>query len=435
MLIASIKSILESENPLSDDAIDFLFSYHGEDEQIDYKVHFNIESDREWLNITKDFLAFSNTNGGFLIFGIEDATYEKKGLDLKTALYLSDVNKIQQKINRYISPPITHIRSKKIEWNKLHFIVVHIPVSKNCTHIVSLDGTYTNDKQERQYVLRPGMIFIRKSGANSLIDSNSFEELLNRRIDYFKEQLLNKISRVVESPPNHEILVFDPEAKEELSGQKKYRISSSSDAIPVVGMSFTIAPTTDEQLISSWIALSKNDPLFVPRKNQIFRLYARRLELKLTEEQVEWMALYSLIVDAPVFYWLQGLPKIKVVEILGKGFTLSEFPKKITILHVSAFYGRKIFQHFFSLFNQSEVQRLGRISRSYPEYGPTTFFQLNLVGTADFKDLPQKPNNHEEEATKLAERIDLEQDDTLDSTILNATDCKLYSPKYEIKES
>src|SRR5438552_3581907 len=118
----SVKRILDSEDPLSPESIAIILNFREENEHIDYKVAFAYGEDREWLNITKDFLAFANTDGGFLVFGVADRTFDKVGMELKSAEYLSDVNNIQQKINRYISPPITNFRAKHVKIEEKDFV-------------------------------------------------------------------------------------------------------------------------------------------------------------------------------------------------------------------------------------------------------------------------------------------------------------------------
>ena len=63
---------LLSYDPLSDDAIQELIDYREEDSSLDYKLELDPDSEREWLEITKDVSAFANTDGGYLVFGIRN---------------------------------------------------------------------------------------------------------------------------------------------------------------------------------------------------------------------------------------------------------------------------------------------------------------------------------------------------------------------------
>ncbi len=100
-----IKDCISSDDPLSEEVIAYLVSYHEETELLDFKVSFENE-EREWLEITKDILAFSNTYGGYLIFGIKNATFEVIGLTEQSLLVVKDANKFMQKINRHVEPTL-----------------------------------------------------------------------------------------------------------------------------------------------------------------------------------------------------------------------------------------------------------------------------------------------------------------------------------------
>lgn len=57
----SIKSFLESGDPLSQEALEQLVKHREEDLYVDYKESFEPKDEQHWLNITKDAMAFSNT--------------------------------------------------------------------------------------------------------------------------------------------------------------------------------------------------------------------------------------------------------------------------------------------------------------------------------------------------------------------------------------
>lgn len=435
-MISSIKSILTSEDPLSETALDFLLSYCEEDDHLDYKETLAIDEERVWLNLTKDFLAFVNTEGGFILLGIRDGTYEQVGLENKIAIFLSDTNRIQQKVNRYIDPSITNIRAKRFERNSKQFVDIFIPQSKSHTHIVTKEAYFLNERKEHVTVLRPGVIYVRNSGTNAIMDSTSFEKLLDRRIENFKESLMSKIVKVVEAPSSHDIIIFDPNSSlTSEQGKQVYRISSSPSAIPLAGMSFTIPPTTDEQLISSWIALSKNDLRFQPRDAQIFRIYARRLQLTLNEEQKIWMAIYSIMADGPIFFWMKGFATSQFEKVLSIAVQSPSFQVRTSVLHVSAFLGRKHFRRYLGLLSSDEVQRLAPSGRDYPKAGPFSLFYPGLVGTASFKKIATQPKDLEEEASLIANKIAEEKDEPLERQILIATDCKLYALENGVYDS
>lgn len=435
MAEASIQEYLSSSDPLSDVAIDFLLNHREENRVVDYKEAFNTKDEIEWLNITKDVLAFANTEGGYLVFGVKDGSYEMLNLDEEDYKFLNDVNKVQQKLNKYISPLFKNLRTKGFKRKGNKAIILYIPESLGRTHIVIKDGFIKFPNGAEKFILRVGMIFIRKSGGNQIIDPDDFEWLINRRIDRYKESLLGKIARVVEAPPEHEVLVYDTKNSEiDTNNQKIFRITSSPDSIPVKGLSFTIPPTTDEQLVSSWIALHQKDSKFIPRLDEIYRLYGKRIELTLNDEQCLWLAIFSLANGLTGFFWLSFLDKDNVYHALDSAFKISTFQNRWVILDVSAFLGKTVYKRILKKFPGDQYERLDKKQLNYTPDLPASLFSPALAKGYIPKSTKKEEEMRtvlEEELTKVATALATDNSYMVvkDSSTLLAIDCYLYSSK------
>lgn len=200
---------LNSKEPLSDDKIEFILNYKSETTLIDNKETVNTDEQREWLNITRDIIAFANTCGGYLVFGIKDKTFEKIGIAEKDWKQLTDPDNIHKKVNAYIQPPLTSLTCKhKIIDNKC-FVIVHIPESSGNTHIIVKEGKFRDRSGEDVIRLRKGEIYVRRSGSTQIIEPIDLDGVISRRINYFKDNLLNKIPRIVEAPTESEVLIVN----------------------------------------------------------------------------------------------------------------------------------------------------------------------------------------------------------------------------------
>lgn len=435
MAEASIQYYLSSSDPLSDDAVDFILKHREENRLVDYKEAFNTKEEIEWLNITKDVLAFANTESGYLVFGVKDGSYEMVNLEEADYKFLTDVNKVQQKLNKCISPLLKNLRTKGFERQGKKAVIMYIPESLGKTHIVIKDGFIKFQNGTERFILRVGMIFIRKSGGNQIIDPDDFEWLINRRIDRYKDSLLEKIARVVEAPPEHEVLIYDTKKSEiDSNNQKIIRISSSPDSIPVKGLSFTIPPTTDEQLISSWIALHQKDSKFIPRLDELYRLYGKRHELTLNDEQCLGLAIFSLANGLTGFFWLSLLDKDNVYHALDSAFEISTIQNRWVILDVSAFLGKTIYKKILKKFSFDQYERLDKKQLNYSSDLPASLFSPTLAKVY----IPKSTKKEEEinrvlenELNKVATTLAADKSGQLvkDSSTLLAIDCYLYSSK------
>jgi len=77
--INSIQDIFSLDDPLTQESANFLANYKEEDELVDYKLTFE-NTEKEWLELTKDISAFANTYGGVLLYGIKNSSKEIIGL-------------------------------------------------------------------------------------------------------------------------------------------------------------------------------------------------------------------------------------------------------------------------------------------------------------------------------------------------------------------
>ena len=309
----SIQTFINSSDPLSIEAMEYLLQYSEEDEFVDFKQTYNSKDPKHILSATEDIVAFANTKGGYLVFGVEDATYSLIGLEEKDKSQLLDINKIIQKVNSYIEPELTSVRSKNIEKNGKSFVVIFVPESKGKTHIVKNDGKFKSSNGDLITKFHRGQIYVRRSASIAVVTSQELNMLIERRIDQYKEKLLERVARVVEAPFEQHVIIAEEVAGEDTM---KIVISDAPDAMEIKGLSFTVAPENDPQEITAALALKKRDKDSSLSEMELWRLYANRESIPLQSEQIASFALMSLLMDVPCFYWLSKLSKQVISEVL-----------------------------------------------------------------------------------------------------------------------
>lgn len=372
----SIKDYIASDDPLSDDAVEFLINYQEEDTFVDYKVSFDNE-EREWLEITKDILAFTNTFGGYLVFGIKDATYEEVGLSENILKIVSDINNIMQKVNRSIEPHIQLLRCKPFKKDEKDFLIIFIPPSLDKTHMISRTSSFKHPSGKDKTVLYVGTTYIRRSAGNHMMDSRDIDDVVNRRLNYFKDSLLDKIARVVESPQQSEVFIVT-EAQED-GEHTKFIVNDAPDAIPVKGMSFTVAPETIEQEIMGWIAMTSRDQEAIPSSSITWKWYKERKILELTNKQKLEVAKYCILTEVPAFFWLEGCDALSVktmlLEILSRHINVKIIGD---VISTGAFLGNKFHKDLITKIG-AYAERIAPIKKTIPVSGPKTFFSAEKL--------------------------------------------------------
>lgn len=373
----SLKELLESPDPLTDDVLGHVIGFHEETTLVDFKLTFHPNEERAWLELTKDVLAFANTLGGYLAFGVRDGRYEIEGLDEAVIKILLDPNQVMQKVNRFVEPQITSLRSRVVDKDGKSCALVLIPASLGQTHLISKDGAFKFPSGEEKILLRQGTTYVRRSAGNHLVDARDLDAIISRRIDYFKSSLLDKIARVVDSPVDSKVLVVSEIPTDE--PHSKFVISNASDALPVKGMSFTVSPGTTEEEISAWIALTARDPGALPPTATTWNWYRERKTLKLTEQQRIHAAVCCLLNNAPVFFWLQACNASEIKPALTRALSGSlSIGIHADVLDVAAFLGKRFHGSLVNKVSESTKARLGP-SASFPTNGPRSRLRADTV--------------------------------------------------------
>jgi len=430
MSAQTITAFLNSDDPLSDEAVDRLLQHREEDAHVDYKEDFDPKSGKEWLGLNKDVMAFANTSGGYLVFGVRDATFERVGVSKGASEALADINRLMQKLNRFVRPHFTRIRAKSVQRDKKTFVVVHVPETKGRTHIVVKDAFIKYPSGERKAVLTQGMIFVRRSGCNHRVaDPDSLDSIFGRRLEHFRSSVLDKIARVVDAPAEHEVIVVKPDSAA-IDG-RSFVVSDAPDALPIKGASFSLAPRTDEQEVSVWIALAQKDADFIPPSDELWRLYSRRDDLGLSPTQSRAMARFCLVRQVPTFYWIQELAADDIKGVLAEAIAADTgISEKAYIVKAGGFLGRGFHRGLLARLG-SVAERLGKRTREFPKNGPREFFSPNLVDsivrTSPAKSAEKLRAKLEAELTRLAETLAQRKGDALARKRAQDLDCYLYA--------
>ena len=260
--MSNVQDHLSKDDPLTRETAVFLVEYAEEDDRVDYKQTIDPASEKSLLDITKDISAFANTHGGFLVFGVNDDKKEVVGLPRTVADAIKDVNYLQQKINRHLEPNITSLRAKEFKIDGKSIVIIYIPQSTCTTHMICKDGAFSHPSGKQKQVLYEGTLYVRRSAGNHLGDSRDLEDLIERRIDQFRDALLDKVAKVVKSPASSDVFILSKDPGDEEA--KRYIIEDSPDSIAIKGMSFTIAPEGFEEEIAAWSVLSRGSSESIP---------------------------------------------------------------------------------------------------------------------------------------------------------------------------
>lgn len=195
-----------------------------ENEFVDFKeVYYDTEKN---YDLIKDVVSFANettSRDKFIVFGIENATWERKGIDLDS---MPDISNITDLLNVYVEP-FLHIEIGSFGYAGKNYGYIRIPFSY-------ADRPYVIKKEyckRGQTFLRAGEIYIRKNANNFIANRRDLDEIYKQNgsvgLSFFDTTT--------------EIGPISIRGKKELFGQVRVLLSNGLDhAINICNMKLTL---------------------------------------------------------------------------------------------------------------------------------------------------------------------------------------------------
>lgn len=169
--------------------------FHRESQYLEFKESFNFAGLADYY---RDFAAFANNKGGYLIFGVKDRPKrELVGLSAKAT---EQFDKLDPET---VSGHLLDLFSSNIVWeheiyklDKMTFGVFYI-------HEATLKPVISKRDEGRELILKNGEIYFRYGGRTQKIQFAELEIIINKRIEKNSNQWLDLIQKIGKSGPQN----------------------------------------------------------------------------------------------------------------------------------------------------------------------------------------------------------------------------------------
>lgn len=197
---------IDIENPLSAVMIAELlrldnsekYIFHRESKNIEYKESFNHAG---WSEYLRNFAAFSNNDGGYMIFGVKDRPKEPIGLSDSAADMFDSIDE------EYISGEINKLFSPTINWEKQLIKVYGKPFGIIYVYKGKIKPIIAKHDEG---VIKNGEVYYRYSGRVQKIEYGELNEIIENRIKENTEQIKALFEKISEIGPSN-VAVLDAE--------------------------------------------------------------------------------------------------------------------------------------------------------------------------------------------------------------------------------
>lgn len=164
--------------------------HHRENQELEFKESFNLAGLAEYF---RDFAAFANNRGGYLVFGVTDSPRKAKGMSESAADQFDKID--PERITGYI----LEIFSSDISW--CHDVITHKAKKFGYFRVWEHreKPVITKKDEGKDHELRNGDIYYRYGGRTQRIQSSELENIINSRIEQTNRswtELMSKIGRI-----------------------------------------------------------------------------------------------------------------------------------------------------------------------------------------------------------------------------------------------
>ncbi|MGH9462710.1 MAG: RNA-binding domain-containing protein [Vicinamibacteria bacterium] len=168
--------------------------YHREGQELEFKEQFNLSGLAEYF---RDFAAFSNNRGGYLVFGVTDTPRVPVGLSESA---LSQFEKIDpEKVSGFL----LDIFSPSIEWEQAAFEVNNASFGVFRIYEAREKPVIARKDEGKKQVIKNGEVYYRYGGRTQKILYAEFESIINARIQQNNQQWLDLVQKIGSAGPSN----------------------------------------------------------------------------------------------------------------------------------------------------------------------------------------------------------------------------------------
>jgi hypothetical protein len=170
------------------------YLFRKEGQELEFKEQFNFSSLADYF---RDFAAFSNNKGGYLVFGVEDSPRIPSGL---SANAIDQFDKIDpEKITGFL----LNIFSGNINWEQAIFKVNDKNFGVFRIYKASTKPIIAKKDEGKDQIIKNGEIYFRYGGRTQKIQFPELEVIINKRVEQNNSQWLDLMSKIGKAGPEN----------------------------------------------------------------------------------------------------------------------------------------------------------------------------------------------------------------------------------------
>lgn len=170
------------------------YLFHREGQELEFKEQFNFSGLEDYF---RDFSAFSNNKGGYLVFGIKDSPRIPNGLSKKS------IDQFEKIDPEKISGFLLNIFSGNINWEQASFKIDLKYFGVFRIYQASVKPIIAKKDEGKDQTIKNGEIYFRYGGRTQKIQFPELEAIINKRIELNNNHWLDLMKKIGKAGPQN----------------------------------------------------------------------------------------------------------------------------------------------------------------------------------------------------------------------------------------
>jgi hypothetical protein len=168
--------------------------FHREGQELEFKQQFNLAGLAEYF---RDFAAFANNRGGYLVFGVTDAPQTPAGLSD------SAIQQFEKIDPERISGFLVDIFSPTITWEQASFEFGNALFGVFRIHAAVEKPVIAKKDEGKQQLIKNGEVYYRYGGRTQKIQYAELESIINRRLQHNNQEWMDLVQKIGAAGPGN----------------------------------------------------------------------------------------------------------------------------------------------------------------------------------------------------------------------------------------
>lgn len=170
------------------------YLHHREGQELEFKEQFNLAGLADYF---RDFAAFANNRGGYLIFGVTDRPRQPAGLSHGSSEQFQKID--PEKISGYL----LDIFSSDIRWDQLSLVKDGKTFGVFKVEEALTKPVIAKKDEGKDQIIKNGEIYYRYGGRTQKIQHAELEIIIEKRVERNNSQWLSLMEKIGKAGPNN----------------------------------------------------------------------------------------------------------------------------------------------------------------------------------------------------------------------------------------